>query len=107
MSDILLTIHLPEALAAKAKAANLQLESFIIQSLERDLRNVQVAVQSDPEGAIMPSAETIEAAIQASMRRVAVGEVPLRTLGLQAGTVWMSDDFDDPLPDAVWGDLSA
>jgi hypothetical protein len=26
----------------------------------------------------------------------------LRTPNLGAGTVWMSDDFDDPLPDEFW-----
>jgi hypothetical protein len=28
-----------------------------------------------------------------------------RILGLSQGQVWMSDDFDDPLPDEEWGDL--
>lgn len=25
-----------------------------------------------------------------------------RVLGLNAGQIWMSDDFDDPLPDEFW-----
>lgn len=25
-----------------------------------------------------------------------------RTPGLHAGTTWVSDDFDDPLPDSFW-----
>ena len=25
-----------------------------------------------------------------------------RRFGLHAGTIWMSDDFDDPLPDEFW-----
>jgi hypothetical protein len=30
-------------------------------------------------------------------------EVPAqRVLGLHEGMVWMSDDFDEPLPDAFW-----
>jgi Protein of unknown function (DUF2281) len=27
---------------------------------------------------------------------------PPRVFGLHAGQVWMSDDFDDPLPDEFW-----
>ena len=25
--------------------------------------------------------------------------------GLMGGSVWMSEDFDNPLPDEAWGDL--
>lgn len=25
-----------------------------------------------------------------------------RVLGLQPGSIWISDDFDDPLPDSFW-----
>jgi hypothetical protein len=25
-----------------------------------------------------------------------------RVMGLHPGSIWMSDDFDDPLPDAFW-----
>jgi len=28
--------------------------------------------------------------------------IPQRIPGLHAGTVWMSDDFDEPLPDEFW-----
>ena len=39
MSDVLLTIRLPEELAAKAKAANVEIESFLIDSLARKFRD--------------------------------------------------------------------
>ena len=29
-------------------------------------------------------------------------ELPRRIPGLDAGTTWVSDDFDDPLPDSFW-----
>ena len=53
----------------------------------------------------MPSPEAIEAEIQASLQRVAAGEVGSRVLGLHAGATWISDDFDEELPDEFWGDL--
>jgi len=46
--------------------------------------------------------EDIEAAIQASAENVASGKYPLRKPGLYEGQIWMSDDFDDPLPDSFW-----
>ncbi|CAN5863828.1 hypothetical protein BH20ACI4_BH20ACI4_18530 [soil metagenome] len=30
-------------------------------------------------------------------------ELKKRTAGLGKGTMWMSDDFDDELPDEFWG----
>jgi hypothetical protein len=32
------------------------------------------------------------------------GELPKkgRILGMHPGSIWMSDDFDDPLPDEFW-----
>ena len=29
-------------------------------------------------------------------------KVPQRIPGLDAGTTWVSDDFDEPLPDSFW-----
>ncbi|MFZ0544362.1 MAG: DUF2281 domain-containing protein [Candidatus Promineifilaceae bacterium] len=29
-------------------------------------------------------------------------EISSRVPGLDAGTTWVSDDFDDPLPDSFW-----
>ena len=56
----------------------------------------------DEDDGISPSRKEIAAAIRASTERVASGKYPLRTLGLNKGTAWVSDDFDDPLPDEFW-----
>lgn len=29
-------------------------------------------------------------------------QIPQRIPGLDAGSTWISEDFDDPLPDAFW-----
>jgi hypothetical protein len=36
--------------------------------------------------------------IEASETIVSQGRIP----GLNAGMIWISDDFDDPLPDSFW-----
>jgi hypothetical protein len=95
MSDVVFTIKLPEELAAKAKAANVEIQSFLIASLERKLYDEMAA--STPNR--MPTREEVEAEIRKSEVRIASGIYPLRTFGLNKGTTWMSDDFDDPLPD--------
>jgi hypothetical protein len=94
MSDVLLTIRLPEELAEKAKAANVEIESFLIDSLERKLN------PHSPNR--MPTKEDVELEIRKSEERVISGLYPLRTLGLNKGAGWMSDDFDEPLPDEFW-----
>jgi prevent-host-death family protein len=33
---------------------------------------------------------------------VPLATLPKRPLGLFKGQIWMSDDFDDPLPDEFW-----
>jgi hypothetical protein len=38
-------------------------------------------------------------ALEEAMQAVHRGE---RVFGLHAGQVWVSDDFDDPLPDEFW-----
>ena len=44
-------------------------------------------------------------AIEAPTETMAESEVPTpkkRVTGLGNGTTWVSDDFDDPLPDSFW-----
>lgn len=94
MSDKSFTLVLPEELIERAQAAKLDLRQVLIEALEQKL-------PPQDEG-IKPSLEEIEAAIQASIQRIASGEADLRILGLHAGTTWVSDDFDDPLPDEFW-----
>ena len=104
MSDLLLTIRVPEELVAQAKVAHVEIESFLIDSLARKLGVPAAAprVELPPPANRMPTREEVEAEIQKSMERVASGKYPLRTLGLNKGTAWVSDDFDDPLPDEFW-----
>jgi hypothetical protein len=58
----------------------------------------------DDDDGIKPSRKEIAAAIRASTERVASGKYPLRMIGLNKGTAWVSDDFDDPLPNEFWLD---
>src|SRR5690349_14859156 len=94
MSDKSLMLQLPEELIERAEAAHLDLRQVLLEALEQKLPR-----ESD---GIKPSLEEVEAAIEASKKRIASGEADLRILGLDKGTVWMSDDFDDPLPDEFW-----
>ncbi len=99
MSDKPLLLDIPEELLAQAQAAHVDMRRIVIEALENEVRRSPITDTSDE---IKPSLEEIEAAIAASMRRVASGEVELRVLGLNKGTIWVSDDFDDPLPDELW-----
>jgi len=56
----------------------------------------------DIDDGIKPTRKELAAAIRESVKRVASGKYPLRKLGLNKGTIWVSDDFDDPLPDSFW-----
>ncbi len=108
MSDVLLTIRLPAELAEQAKAANLEIETFIVDSLRRELAGSGIET-APPEVARgpkrMPTMEEVLADIAESKRRLESGEVIPRVWGEFAGEIWMSDDFDDELPDEEWGDL--
>jgi len=64
----------------------------VIAALERRLRDTAIDGTHEKSTETAPSVEAIEAAIQASLARVASGQGPLRTLGLYAGTIWMADD---------------
>ncbi|MBC8099870.1 MAG: hypothetical protein H7Y11_10540, partial [Armatimonadetes bacterium] len=82
---------------------------IVIAALNREIDRLQPGSQTLsksfihlPEPVPYPSDEAIEAAIQESMERVALGGPNLRVLGLNAGSMWMSDDFDDELPDEFW-----
>ncbi len=56
----------------------------------------------DVDDGIKPTRKEVAAAIRESVERVASGKYPLRKLGLNKGTIWVSDDFDDPLPYSFW-----
>jgi prevent-host-death family protein len=43
---------------------------------------------------------------KAVARLVSISSAERRVPGLNRGEVWMSDDFDDPLPDSFWAGTS-
>lgn len=59
----------------------------------------------DIDNGAKPTRREVEIALRESLTYVASGEHPLRRLGRFKGQIWMSDNFDDELPDEEWGDL--
>ena len=51
------------------------------------------------QGLPFPAGQNVRVRIEAMSEE---GQPPSRVLGLHAGSIWMSDDFDAPLPDAFW-----
>lgn len=95
-----LTINLPDDLASKLEVHPIDVRQVVIEALEHELNRTK---GPKPQ---MTKAE-LEAAIEESERQLASGQARLRILGLHEGQGWMSDDFDDPLPDEFWfGDES-
>jgi hypothetical protein len=98
-----LTLDLPEDLLTKAEAQQLDLRQIMIDALSREIvtgDDVLSLARSAPKP--YPSVEEVEQAIRESERVVASGTGNLRILGLHKGSMWLSDDFDDPLPDEFW-----
>ena len=56
---------------------------------------VLIADHGKPLARLAPVATSETPATEASL--------PKRILGLHEGQGWVSDDFDDPLPDEFWG----
>lgn len=96
MSDKAFVVEIPEDLLNRAQAAHVDVRRVLIDALEQEVRRLQI------DQPVSPSREEVEAAVQESLRRVASGQGDFRVLGLHAGTSWVSDDFDDPLPDEFW-----
>ncbi len=99
MTDKPLLLDIPEELLVQAQAAHVDMRRLMIEALENEVRRAQSVDSAD---GIRPSLQEIEAAIAASTERVASGQVELRIFGLDKETTWVSDDFDDPLPDEFW-----
>ena len=89
MSDKPLTLELPEELIGRAQAAKLDLRQVLIEALETKLPSAddaeieQILRKRLPEEQVAPALEALHR-----------GE---RILDLHAGTMQISDDFDDPL----------
>jgi hypothetical protein len=104
MSNKPLVLELPEELIERAEAAHIDLRQALIQTIERELSSLQ---HQDGSWTVrrVPTPEAIEAQIQKSLDKMAAGASGSRVLGLHAGKTWISDDFNDELPDEEWGDL--
>lgn len=103
MSDKPITIALPEELLSEVESAQIDVRQIMIEALKREIDRLHSA-NSDPDLSLAryPSDAEIDQAIQESLKRVAAGGAGLRQLGLNPGSIWMSDDFDDELPDEFW-----
>ena len=103
MSDKALTISLPEELLTQVTAQRIDVQAVVEKALRLELEELS---QSHNE-----TLEQREALLHQVLpqERIAEGVQALhagkRILGLSEGQVWVSEDFDDPLPDEEWGDL--
>lgn len=103
MRDKPLTIEIPEDLLNRAQLAHIDVRRTLIEALEEAVAAAGAVVPPDAELVHRgPSRAEIEAAIQESEARLASPDAARRVLGLNAGTVWISDDFDEELPDTFW-----
>lgn len=98
MTDKLLTVTLPEELIEQA-AAQLDMRELVEKAIlaelahqKSELFELEMLLQQ-----ILP-ANRLGSALQSLHE----GN---RILGLSQGEITTSDDFDEPLPDADWGDL--
>jgi Arc/MetJ-type ribon-helix-helix transcriptional regulator len=101
MSKKTVTVELPAELVEKMQQVNADLSAFIAEAVRRDLERLGM-VPHRPMNERMPTQEEIDAAVRESAARNASGLYPKRQLGLMKGQIWMSDDFDDPLPESFW-----
>ena len=103
MSDKALTISLPEELLTRVTAQRIDVQAVVEKALRLELEELS---QSHND-----TLEQREALLHQVLpqERIAEGVQALhagkRILGLSEGQVWVSQDFDDPLPDEEWGDL--
>jgi hypothetical protein len=151
MSDVQITLTIPEALAERAKKAGILTEAHLLALLEADTQRVaeqpypadwipkegepipdHLMFKGDPEfeeavqrarqlladlppidevegidmdNGAKPTRREVEIAIRETLERNASGNYPMRRFGRHKGQIWMSDNFDDELPDEEWGDL--
>lgn len=97
MKETTLTFDLPEDLLERAKSAHVDVRQTLIEALERKVQEHQPILRNK-----MPTRAEIEKAIQESAERNASGKYPLREFGYLKGEHWISDDFDDELPNSFW-----
>lgn len=93
MSDKPLVLELPADLLDRAYTANLDLRQLLIDALQSKLSFQEDEILHILEKRLPPEK------VQAALHDVRSGK---RILGLHADTIWISDDFDDELPDEFW-----
>ena len=107
MSDKPLVVPLPEELIEAVTARHINIRAVVEKALRSELDELS------QWGSASLTFEQKESLLRQLLppERLAEG---LRLLnerkpipGLLAGKGWMSEDFDDPLPDKEWGDLFA
>jgi hypothetical protein len=97
MADRELTIHVPEHLLHDVESAQIDVQSIVVEALRSALTQ-----NTTPVRLKMPSREDIERNIAESLLLQRTAPERQRKLGLHFGQAWVSDDFDDPLPDEFW-----
>ncbi len=65
------------------------------------LETIVKELSSAPEPLLLRVLELIQTE-KSSSGEMAGSSYPPRIPGLHSGKVWMSEDFDDPLPDEFW-----
>jgi hypothetical protein len=93
MTEVAVLMKIPADLLERAQQADLDMEQVFIEALQARLLD-----RTEEVIAILKRRLT-GAALEEALQAVQRGE---RVLGLHAAGFWMSDDFDDPLPDEFW-----
>jgi hypothetical protein len=101
MGETTVQIELPQELVKQVQDARLNLRQIMIDALQHELSQ-QSASSLASAFRPYPSDDEIEQVIKASIARMESGASGQRVLGLHAGSMWMSDDFDAELPDEFW-----
>ncbi|MEP7288105.1 MAG: hypothetical protein ABI947_20310 [Chloroflexota bacterium] len=107
MSDKSLVVTLPEELIEEVAARHIDIQAVVEKTLRFELDEIS------QWGSSSLAIEEKEILLYQLLppHRMAEGLQLLHTnkriSGLSGGQVWMSEDFDDPLPDEEWGDLFA
>lgn len=70
-----------------------------VQTTTQTLEDLLVLLNAETE-VLLTKGDTVVARL-AKAEDVSIAPKP-RVAGLHAGTTWVSDDFDDPLPDEFW-----
>lgn len=70
-----------------------------VQTTTQTLEDLIAMLNADTE-VLLTKGDTIVARL-AKAEAMPIAPKP-RVAGLHAGTTWVSDDFDDPLPDEFW-----